>query len=166
EIEAIKARGVSQLLSHIQQAMRDVSPPDLTEPAQRVAAAWEKPLAEETAAAADALLDSVEPYQRDIEHHFIVEGQRRFRGLMAGYLHLFTRVRYVGSSLRDRFALFGRGKDGAAAPTWDLARFTRSCSEMAGSRQLDARNRALANHLLVEADSQGFPVNLLAEPVE
>src|SRR5439155_24163730 len=131
----------------------EASPPHLTEAARKVAAVWSQPLAEEATAATEALLDSVEPFQRDIEHHFIIEGQRRFRGLMAGYLHLFTRVRYVGSSLRDKFSLFGRGKDGAAAPTWDLARFTRSCSEMAGARQLDARNRALANHLLVEADS-------------
>lgn len=166
EIEAIKARGVSQLLAQIQQAMTAASPPDLTDAARQVSIVWAKPLAEEIRAATDALLDSVEPYQHDIEQHFIVQGQRRFRGLMAAYLNLFTRVRYVGSTLRDRFSLFGRGKDEAAAPMWDLARFTRACSETAGSRQLDARNRALANHLLVEADNQGFPVSLLSEPVE
>jgi len=51
------------------------------------------------------LLSTVEPYQREIEHHFALEGQRRFRGLMAVYLNLFTRARYVGSTLRDRFSI-------------------------------------------------------------
>ena len=37
---------------------------------------------------------------------------------------------------------------------------------MAGNRQLDARGKALANRLLVEADAQGFPLNVLTEPVE
>lgn len=37
---------------------------------------------------------------------------------------------------------------------------------MAATRHLDARGRALANRLLVEADARGFPLALLSEPVE
>jgi hypothetical protein len=37
---------------------------------------------------------------------------------------------------------------------------------VAGDRHLDARGRALPNRLLLEADKQGFPLNLLSEPVE
>src|SRR5262249_55882419 len=37
---------------------------------------------------------------------------------------------------------------------------------MAATRHLDARGRALANRLLVEADAHGFPLALLSEPVE
>ena len=37
---------------------------------------------------------------------------------------------------------------------------------MAGNRHLDARGKALANRLLVEADHQGFPLDVLNEPIE
>ena len=167
EIEAIKARGVSQLLEHVDQTLAAARPPDLAEVCRRTQAAWERHFDEETEASAEILLHTLEPYQREIEHHFSVEGQRRFRGLMAAYLNLFTRARYAGSSLRDRFSLVPRMKaTTTASSTWDLGVFTRSCSDQAANRHLDARGRALANRLLVEADVQGFPVNLLNEPLE
>ncbi|HZU35528.1 MAG TPA: GTPase, partial [Gemmataceae bacterium] len=92
EIEAIKARGISQLLWHLQKALDAACPPDLTEAAAQTQKAWERLLADEAKATAEVLLNTLEPYQREIEHHFAREGQRRFRGLMAGYLNLFTRA--------------------------------------------------------------------------
>jgi hypothetical protein len=86
---------------------------------------------------------------------------------MAGYLHLFNRFRYMGSTLRDRLPLVPKSRNGSAAPaTWDLATFSRACSEVAANRSLDARNKALVNRLLVEADAQGYPLNVLTDPVE
>lgn len=167
EIEAIKARGISQLLQQLQQALGAACPPDLTEVAGRTQASWERVLAEEAAANAQVLLNTLEPYQREIEHHFTLESQRRFRGLMGRYLGLFTRAKYVGSSLRDRIPFLPRPSEAVDKPaTWDLATFTRAASGVAGERHLDARGQALANRLLVEANQQGFPVDLLTEPVE
>src|SRR5439155_2776521 len=167
EIEAIKARGVSQLLQQLQQTLEKVSPPDLAEVAGRTKPAWERLLAEESRACADVLLNTLEPYQREIEHHFARESQRRFRGLMATYLHAVTRVKYVGSTLRDRIPLLPRPSQAVEAPTaWDLAAFTSACSNVAGERHLDARVKALANRLLVEADHLGFPLDVLTEPTE
>ncbi len=164
EIEAIKARGVGQLLAHVHEALTSASPPDLTEIAARTRAAWERPIAEESRATADVLLDSLDPFQREIEHHFALQGQSRFHGLMAYYLHLFTRVRYVGSTLSKRLPFAG-GK-AEPTPSWDLAMLTRACSEVAANRQLDARSRALGNRLILAASDQGFPLKVLAEPVE
>ncbi len=167
EIEAIKARGVSQLLHHLEEELSSSAPPDLADAAKRTRGAWDRLFDEEASACGEVLLNTLEPYQREIEHHFTVEGQKRFRGLMAGYLSLFTRARYVGSTLRDRIPFLPRPRASAAPPTtWDLAAFTRSCSDVASSRHLDARGRALANRLLVEADGQGFPVSLLNESLE
>jgi hypothetical protein len=168
EIEAIKARGVSQSLQHLHQALSDACPPDLTETAKETLTAWDRLFEDEARASAQVLLNTLEPYQREIEHHFTVEGQRRFHGLMAVYLSLFTRARYVGTSLRDHipFVPKARGERTLAPSTWDLATFTRACSDLAASRHLDARSRALSNRLLVEADAQGFPVALLNESVE
>jgi hypothetical protein len=167
EIEAIKARGVSQMLQHLEQGLRSACPPDLTGPAESTRAVWKRLVDDEARATADVLLNTLEPYQREIEHHFALQGQRRFHGMMAGYLYVLTRVKYVGSTLRDRVSLWPRaGQEAAPASTWDLATFTRACSETAASRHLDARGKALANRLLVEADQQGFPVALLTPPVE
>ncbi len=167
EIEAIKARGVSQLLAHAEEALREACPPVLGEVANRVRAAWNKPLQEEATAISDILVNSLEPFQREIEHHFALEGQRRFHGLMAWYLHLVTRARYVGSSLRDRIPFVSRSKQQLEAPAaWDLARFTSACADVASNRQLDARAKALVNRLLVEADTQGFPLSVLSTPIE
>jgi hypothetical protein len=165
EVEAIKARGVGQLLHQLSHTLAEASPPDLTEAAARVRSAWEKPLAEEAAATADVLLDSLDPYQREIEHHFAVQGQSRFHGMMGAYLQLFTRIRYVGSTLKSRIPFAGGGK-AEATPSWDLAKLTRACSDVAANRQLDARGRALANRLLLAASDQGFPLGPLADPVE
>jgi energy-coupling factor transporter ATP-binding protein EcfA2 len=167
EIEAIKARGVSQLLQQLQNALTTACPPDLSEESARVSKSWEHLLKEEAESNAAILLNTLEPYQREIEHHFAVEGQRRFRGLMASYLSLFTRVKYVGTGLRDRIPFLPKSRNAVAAPaTWDLATFTKACSDVAATRHLDARGKALSNRLLVEADAFGFPLNLLAEPVE
>src|SRR5207253_1821846 len=97
EIEAIKARGVSQLLRQMQQALELACPPELATQAAQTRSSWERILGEEAAATVEVLLNTLEPYQREIEHHFALEGQRRFRGPMAGYLHLFTRAKYVRS---------------------------------------------------------------------
>src|SRR5262249_35449700 len=93
--------------------------------------------------------------------------QRRFRGLMAGYLHMVTRAKYVGGTLRERLPFLPKPSQAVNIPAaWDLAAFTRACSSVAGDRSLDARGRALSNRLLVEAEQQGFPLSLLTEPVE
>ena len=73
-----------------------------------------------------------------------LEGQRRFRGLMAGYLHLFNRLLYVGSTLKDAFPFATRTpeKVGPAAAGVGPGTFTAACSESRGNRQLDARQGA------------------------
>ena len=167
EIEAIKARGVSQLLQQLQQCLTSACPPELSEVARKTRAAWLPMLSEEAEATVEVLLSTLDPYQREIEHHFAVEGQRRFRGIMAGYLHLVTRLKYLGSSLRDRLPFLPRSGRRVETPTtWDVAAFTRSCTTVAGDRHLDARGRALPNRLLVAADQEGLPLDLLTEPAE
>jgi energy-coupling factor transporter ATP-binding protein EcfA2 len=167
EIEAIKARGVSQLLHQLQRALESACPPDLTDVADQVHTAWMSILVEEAKGSALVLLNTLEPYQREIEHHFALERQGHFRGLMGAYLHLFNRIKYAGSTLRSRISFLPRLTAATPAPaSWDLSAFTRVCSTSASERHLDARGRALANRLLVEADHQGFPLNVLSEPTE
>ncbi len=82
-------------------------------------------------------------------------------------MRLVHRTKYIGASLRDKVPFLPKPRDGAASPpSWDASRFARACSEIAANRQLDARAKALANRLLVEADAQGFALKILADPVE
>jgi hypothetical protein len=167
EIEAIKARGVGQLLASLQQDLTGAAPPDLAEVAERVKAAWARPIHEEAVATGDVLVNTLEPYRREIEHHFALEGRRRFHGLMAWYLNMVTQARFAGSALRQRIPFVSRSKDNQAAPAaWDLSLFTSAVSQVAASRELDARGKALGNRLLVEADEQSFPLSVLSEPVD
>lgn len=168
EIEAVKARGVGQLLSQLARAAEGVRPPELTAESERVKAAWEKTLAEEADVQADVLVGTLEPYQTEVEHHFSVEGQSRFRGLMAAYLRLTTRFRYASSNLRDRLPFGGLkaklfGSQVETPVEWNLGAFVQECARTAGERVLDQRTTALTNRLLVEADTKGFPLALLSD---
>lgn len=167
EIEAVKARGVGQLLSQLAGVVDGVRPPDLSAEADKVKESWARVLADEAGVQADVLVGTLEPYQTEVEHHFSVEGHQRFRGLMAAYLKLTTRLRYAGSSLRDRIPLTGRILGGGKVETpveWNLGAFVQDCARAAGERVLDQRTTALINRLLVEADQRGFPVQLLNDP--
>jgi energy-coupling factor transporter ATP-binding protein EcfA2 len=159
EIEAVKARGVGQLLSECNQAIAAVCPPDITDAAAQTTAAWEPILADESETFSDVLLNTLDPHQQEIEQHFRLEGQRRFRNLMAAYLSLITRFQYVGARFRGRVPFIGGATPQKAAV--NLAGFTHECIRRAGERSLDSRHKALAHKLLVEADSHGVPPDLL-----
>src|SRR5262245_10331093 len=60
EIEAIKARGVSQLLKHLEQALEAACPPDLAEAAAKTREVWQKTLADEAQGTTQVLLSTLE----------------------------------------------------------------------------------------------------------
>jgi len=168
EIEAVKARGVVQLLNTLAGVVDGARPPELSSEAEKVKAAWHTTLATESSVQADVLAGTLDPYRTEIEHHFSMQDQQRYRGLMAAYLRVTTRMRYPGSSLRDRIPLAGRFLPGGKAETpveWNLGSFVHECARTAGERVLDQRTAALVNRLLVEGDQQGFPLHLLNEPI-
>jgi 50S ribosome-binding GTPase len=168
EIEAVKARGVGQLLGSLSRVVDAARPPDLSAEAEKAKQAWRGTLADEAAVQADVLAGTLDPYRTEVEHHFSVQDQQRYRGLMAAYLRVTTRMRYAGSGLRDRIPLAGRLVGGGRVETpveWNLGAFVHECARTAGERVLDQRTSALGNRLLVEGDQNGVPLNLLSEPI-
>jgi hypothetical protein len=163
EIEAVKARGVGQLLEQCSQALESVNPPEVSSAAEKTAAAWEPILDDESEAFSDVMLTTLDPNQQEIEQHFRVEGQRRFRGILAWYLSLINRFQYVGARFRSRVPFVGGAEPQRAAV--NLAGFTHECVRRASERSLDRRHESLAHKLLVEADDHGFPPDLLPGPV-
>lgn len=166
EIEAIKARGVSRLLKQLEDTIASVCPPDLTDAAERIRGAWSRQLGDEADAAATVLLNTLDPYQKEIEHHFASERQKRFSGLMSWYLHAFNKLRYTGSTLRDQLPWAMRGSSVKTPDAWNLTRFAEACSDAASEQHLSSRLKAMTNRLLVEADTLGIPIGLLSEPTE
>jgi energy-coupling factor transporter ATP-binding protein EcfA2 len=167
EIEAVKARGVEQLLTQLEEALEQARPGHLTAEAERTRSAWESVLRDEATACGEVLVSTLEPYAAEIEHHFRVEGQQKFRGLMAAYLKLTTKVRYAGTSLRDHIPLMPRVEQKIETPAnWNLAAFAHECTRVAGEKVLNQRAGALVNRLLVEADRQRFPLPLLNGPTQ
>ena len=166
EIEAVKARGVGQLLTQFERAAASTQPPDLAPFVEPVRTAWEKTLIDEAGVQTEVMVGTLEPYRTEIEHHFSVEGQKKFRGLMAAYLKFTTMMKYAGSRLRDRHPITGRllGGKFETPVEWNLGSFVNDCARAAGERVLDQRTTALVNRLLVEADRGGFPLHLLQEP--
>jgi hypothetical protein len=165
EVEAIKARGVSQLLKQLEETMASICPPDLTEAAARVRASWSRLLGDEADADAAVLLNTLDPYRKEIEHHFASERQKHFGNLMGWYLNAFNKLRYTGSTLRDQLPFAGRSTV-RTPKDWDLARFTEACSAAASEQHLASRLKAMTNRLLIEADTLGLPLGLLSEPAE
>ena len=165
EIEAVKARGVGQLLAQLDHGLEAARPADLTAEAESTRTAWEDVLRDEATTAGEVLVSTLEPYAAEIEHHFRVEGHQRFRGLMAAYLKLTTKLRYAGTTLRDKIPLVPHPRERVETPTnWNLAAFAHECTRVAGEKVLNQRAAALVNRLLVEADRQRFPLPVLNGP--
>lgn len=162
DIEAVKARGVSQLLAHSVASIAQVQPPDVSPSTRNVTELWQLRLEEEAEAVSSLLLGALDPYRHEVEHHFSTAGQQRFRGIMAAYLRMTTKLRFAGSTLRDRVPLSPRFSSGKSTPVeLDLMSLAYECGRTAGERVLTQRSIALANRLLVEADREGFPLQLL-----
>lgn len=162
EIEAVKTRGVEQLLQQLEEGIEQVRPPDLSEPAKRTQEAWERVLTEEAAVFGEVLLSTLDPYQTEIEHHFKVQSQQKFRGFMALYLRMTSRISYTRTSLASSLLPTARQSETVQAPpTWNVSAFAHECTRVAGEKVLNQRGSALVNRLLVEADQCQFPVALL-----
>ncbi|MFL5328072.1 MAG: GTPase [Gemmataceae bacterium] len=160
EIEALKARGVGQLLDDLERTFDAAKPADVSAAAAATRPVWDELLDAESDEFAETLLLSLEPRQRDIEHHFRITGQQRFQHLMAGYLGLLTRLQYAGSKLANPASgLLGGSSD--APRGWDIPSLTRECLTSAGKRGLSQRIQALDNRLIVAANAKGLPGDLV-----
>jgi energy-coupling factor transporter ATP-binding protein EcfA2 len=97
EIEAIKARGIEQLLDALAHTLRGFMPIDLHPLLPRLQKEWEQRLEELAQHQSDALLRQLEPHRTVIEDYFHPRHQQHFRGLMAAYWRATNWLRSSGS---------------------------------------------------------------------
>lgn len=166
EIEAVKARGVIQLLDHLQQYLLRVRPPDLSTPAKRTLEAWRRVLRQQAADDAELLIHSLDPMQLVIERHFRRQMLQEFKGLMLWSFKLYHGIQDWGGHLGTWFRVLPKvAKHRLVNDTWDLTVVTRECIRAAKERAWDERLKGLGNRLLMEAEKEGFPISLLHEPI-
>jgi energy-coupling factor transporter ATP-binding protein EcfA2 len=70
EVDAVKARGVGQLLHHAAAALEANRPPELTDATAATSAVWDKILTAEADTVSDVLVGALDPYRHEVEHHF------------------------------------------------------------------------------------------------
>lgn len=167
EIEAIKARGVDQLLGELNSALGRAMPPDVTPALAEVVVSWKEQLDQEAKFQSDLIAEKLEPYQGEIEHHISVRGQGQFKGLMAAYLNATTRLLYLGSTVRDRLPgmsrLSNRSND---KQTWHINTISDKVCRSAYEQTVRPRMKALTNRLLVTADRKGMPIELIEKETQ
>lgn len=157
EMEAIRTKGVGQLLTQLQALLTQVQPPDVQAAARQTETAWQGAISTELSTQMDILLASVAPHQKTLERRFANHLSHPFKGIMGWYAGLLD----IGRKgfFRPKLPQL------SVAPTdpqlSDLAGFARSCTQEAYKQSLAARNIALADRLLAKADDAGLPTHRL-----
>jgi GTPase Era involved in 16S rRNA processing len=167
EIEAVKARGVQQLLDHLEKQLQQILPPDLSLPAKRVTESWSTVLRQEAEHDTEILLNTLEPSQIDIERYFMRQTHQHFKGLLLWYFKLYHGIQDLGGSLTRWLPFLPKAAERrVVGASWDVGTLTRGCIRVARERALDQRFRALGNRLLWEAEKNGFPMSLLNDRLQ
>lgn len=157
EIEAIRTKGVGQLLQQLQSQLSQVQPPDVQAAARQTEAAWKTTISSELSTQMDILLATVAPHQKTLERRFANHLSHPFKGVMGWFAGLldFGRQGFFRSKLPQLSAT-------PTEPQWsDLAGFAKSCTQEAYKNSLSARNIALADRLVAKADDAGLPAHRL-----
>jgi len=167
EIEAIKVRGVGQLLGELQTGLDAATPPDLTAASEKTTRAWRRLLEVESRETADVLLRAMDPHEAEVEKHFALQRQQQFGGIMGTWLRVWHKLRYGGFRL-PRISMLPKVPTSATEPAadFDLIDIARRSIREAADRSLESRFKAFGNRLLVEAESDGMPVRLLGDRVD
>lgn len=159
EMEAIRTKGVEQLLLQLRTLLTQVQPPDVQNAARKTESTWQITIQNEINTQNDIILASIAPHQKTLERRFASHLSHPFKGIMGSYAGLldFARHGFFRSKLPQL----------SSTPTEpqlnDLAGFAQSCIKEAHRQSLSARTVALADRLLANADDAGLPTHRLAD---
>lgn len=164
EIEAIRTKGIGQLLNQLHALLQTVQPPDVQAAARKTESIWKTTVHTEIDTQIDILLASVAPHQKSLQRRFANNLTHPFRGVMGWYARLldFGRHGWLSSKLPQ---LKSNTPAEIDPQPGDLAGFARSCTREAYQRRLATRTEALADRLVANADDAGLPTHRLSEDI-
>lgn len=164
EIEAIRTKGVGQLLFQLESALKAVQPPDVQSAASKTESAWQVTIQNEVNTQIDLILASVMPHQKTLEQRFSGQLKHPFKGLMGSYAGLLDLGRQ--GVFRSKLPQLTSSSEVSQPQLNDLSGFARSCVHEVYQRSLSARTTALADRLVANADDAGLPTNRLSEDIQ
>lgn len=166
EIDAIRNKGIAQLLEQLKQTLQEVQPPDAEVAAAKTWDGWRQTLRDEVRVQTDLLLACLAPHQKTIERRFSASIGHPFRGAMGLYARLldFGRHGFFTPKL-PQLGGAGSASQASQGALDDVAGFGRACARDTFQRSLQARLHAFNDRLVARADDAGLPVNGLGSDI-
>jgi energy-coupling factor transporter ATP-binding protein EcfA2 len=160
EIEAVKARGVGQLLGRLNEDLDVTIPPDISSVAKQTRTKWVDFLSEESTQFSELLVSNFDRFSGDVERFLSQEQARKFRGFMATYLRLTSRLSKPtrGTKTEERAQQLQTFMD-------ELGSVANDCAKQTSERVLRKRQEALLDRLVILAEEQGLPARLINDSV-
>jgi hypothetical protein len=163
EIEAIRNKGIAQLLEQLKPTLQEIQPPDVQDAAAKTWDAWRQTLRDEVRVQTDLLLACLAPHQKTIERRFSASIGHPFRGAMGLYARLLDFGRH--GFFTPKLPQLASPGEGVQAVLDDVGGFGRVCARDTFQRSLQARFHALNDRLVARADDAGLPVNGLGSDI-
>jgi hypothetical protein len=164
EIEAIRTKGIQQLLNQLESALREAQPPDVQQAAGKTTGLWQRTLDDEIHTQTELLLNCVAVHQKTLERRMGQAITPPFRG-MTGWVTRMLEIARNGlfRSRLPRLTTAVPAEIGTASG--DLLGFARSCAKETYQRSLGARLTALTDRLVANADDGGLPTSGLDQDI-
>jgi len=162
EIEAIRTKGIGQLLNQLETALREAQPPDVSEAASRTETLWQRTFKDEIRTQAGLLVNCAAVHQKTLERRIGQAIQSPFHGIMGGFAWLMDFARQ--GIFRSRMPRLSASTEVGSASA-DLIGFARTCAKETHTRSLSARLAALTDRLVANADDSGLPTSGLDKDI-
>ncbi len=170
EIQAIKARGLEDLLFHLAETLHDAMPPDIARAAQQTQSAWQQTLRQEAELLTQKFMIKLDQQHREIEKRFTERVHQQFRGFTASFMHILAKLQYLGTKSSTLTAGLSSTLGLTAAEqmpnvtTDNQANF--KDTSWLSPHHIQTLVSSLANRLLVQADQNGVPSKYLNPMLE
>lgn len=162
EMEAIRTKGIEQLLVQVDSVLNKALPVDVEQTALETESAWHGIVKQEVSQQIDVILAGMAPHQKQIQQRYSNYLSHPFKGIMGSFVSLLQlgRMSWLKGNLPQLSA--NSHEHGFN----DSSGFAASCMQKCYQQSLSARKDALTDRLIARADELRLPVHQLAEEVK
>lgn len=162
EIEAIRSKGIEQLVTQLHALQIQVQPPDVQSAARATEAIWRTTSQTEVSTQTEIILSGIAPHQKMLERRFASHLSHPFKGLMGSFANGMDFLRH--GLFRSKLPQL---TDKPTEPqVSDLAGFAATIIRETNRQSLAARTSALGDRLLAKADDAGLPIHRLNDDLQ